>query len=120
MHELSIARKLLELVRQHVPEARSPEVRTITVALGEMAGIAAESLQFCFSAIVRDTPLSQAALKIERVPVRLRCSDCGHTFDVEGLTSSCPQCDGRSIQLISGKEFQVVEIELAEAPDKPL
>ena len=120
MHELSIARNLLALVQQHVPDARCHEVRTITVALGEIAGIAADSLQFCFSAIVKDTPLSQAALKIDSVPVRLRCSDCGHTFAAEGLASSCPQCDSGNIQLISGKEFHVVDIELAEAPDKPL
>jgi hydrogenase nickel incorporation protein HypA/HybF len=118
MHELSIAQNILEIVREHVPEARCSEVQAVTIRLGELAGVVAESLEFCFSAIVSDTPLSHAVLRIDRIPIRMRCSACEKTSTLEGPAFVCPQCAGQNIQLISGTELQVIEIELADAPSE--
>jgi hydrogenase nickel incorporation protein HypA/HybF len=116
MHELSIAQNILDIVREHVPEARRSEVRAVTIRLGELAGVVADSLEFCFSAIVSDTLLSQAVLKIDRIPIRMHCSTCGKISTIEGLAFLCQACAGQNIQVISGTELQVSEIELADAP----
>ena len=67
MHELSIARSVLEAVQRHLPPGRPLSVRTVRVRLGEEAGIAPESLTFCFDLVSRGTPAEGAALEIERV-----------------------------------------------------
>lgn len=116
MHELSIAQNILDVVRNHVSEERHGEVQAVKVRLGDLCGVQAESLEFCFAAIVRDMALKHAALKIERVPGQLQCSACGKSCAIDGLLACCPGCGSGAIELISGTELQVVEIELADPP----
>lgn len=55
-------------MREHVPDSQADSVRAVTVRIGDLAGIVTESLDFCFGAIVTDTPYSKAFLKIEHTP----------------------------------------------------
>ena len=55
MHELSVAQGILDLVQHYVPEGQAPDVRAVTVRVGALSGIVADSLEFCFSAIVAGT-----------------------------------------------------------------
>lgn len=115
MHELSVAQGILDLVQQHVPQGQAASVRAVTVRLGALSGVVAESLEFCFSAIVAGTPYGAAFLSIDRVPTRAGCADCSGEFGVEGLVFRCPDCGGPHVRLISGDELQVVAVELEEA-----
>lgn len=120
MHELSIAQNILEIVREHVSEERSAEVQAIKIRVGELSGVVAESLEFCFSAMVGDTALKNAVLKIERMPARLHCSTCGNSCAGVGLVVCCPGCGGRGIELVSGTELQVIDIEVADTAGEAL
>lgn len=111
---MSIAQDILEIVSQYVPPEQMSAVRAVRLKLGALSGIVAESLEFCFSAIVADTPLEQANLYIERVPTRADCPDCGNSFLIDDPVFLCSRCGGAGIRLVSGTELQVVEIELAD------
>ncbi len=115
MHELSIAQNILEIVQQNLPADSSPAVRLVKLKVGELAGVDAESLEFCFSAVTEGTPLQGASLGIERIPVRCHCRCCGHDFHVEQFVFLCPTCESPDTEMISGRELQVVEIELNNA-----
>ena len=115
MHELSVAQGILDLVQHYVPEGQAPDVRAVTVRVGALSGIVADSLEFCFSAIVAGTPYSRARLAIDRVPTRAACRRCSREFDVDRLVFRCPHCDGTDIRLVSGDDLQVASIELADA-----
>jgi hydrogenase nickel incorporation protein HypA/HybF len=118
MHELGVAQGILDLVRHHVPEHQAGAVRAVTVRLGRLSGVVADSLDFCFGAIVAGTPYSGASLSIDHVATRARCHDCAREFDVDGLVFRCPGCAGPHIRLISGDELQVVAVELEDtAPE---
>jgi hydrogenase nickel incorporation protein HypA/HybF len=67
MHELSVAQGILDLVRRHVPDDQAGAVRAVTVRLGALSGVVAESLDFCFGAIVTGTPYARATLSFEHV-----------------------------------------------------
>jgi hydrogenase nickel incorporation protein HypA/HybF len=114
MHELSIAQGILDIIGQYVPEGRAPEVRAVRVRVGQMAGVIADSLDFCFSAIVNGTALNQARLDIEEIPLRSRCSSCGKEFAPDPVCFSCPVCGSADIAVTSGTELQVVDIEMAD------
>ena len=114
MHELSIAQSILEIVHEHVPESRLPEVQSIKVRLGKLSGVLAGSLDFCFSAITSGTSLRGARLCIEAVETRLECGNCGGITNLEDVLFLCPMCLSQDVKLISGSELQVVEIEMAE------
>jgi len=112
MHELSVAQGILDLVRQHVPDSQAGQVRAVSVRVGALSGVVADSLDFCFGAIVAGTPFSGASLAIERVPPRGRCEACRREFDADAPVFRCPHCGGGRITLVSGDELQVVAVEL--------
>jgi hydrogenase nickel incorporation protein HypA/HybF len=114
MHELSIAQSILEIVREYVPEQGSAEVQSVKVRLGNLSGVVPESLEFCFSALISDTPWREAKLNFEHVPTEVDCLECGKRSRIEEPLFLCPECNGNKIKLISGAQLQVVEIELTE------
>jgi hydrogenase nickel incorporation protein HypA/HybF len=62
MHELSLANGIFDIVRQYVPAERALLVRAVRVRVGDLAGVVPDSLAWCFSAIVSDTPYEKAWL----------------------------------------------------------
>ena len=116
MHELSIASGILDLVRQHVPDGRLGDVRAVEVKVGRLSGVVADSLAFSFDALVLDTELACARLVIEDVPVRCRCRACGAPFEIADPIFLCTSCGSPNVEVQSGTELQVVQIELADAP----
>ncbi len=114
MHELSIAQAIVDIIGQYVPEHQEAEVRLVRVRVGRMAGVVPDSLDFCFGAIVKGTPLGEARLEIEEPPVQARCAGCERVFGVEDACFLCPNCGSGDVSIISGAELQVVEIELSE------
>ena len=114
MHELGIAQSILDIVHQYVPEDQERSVIAVKVRLGEMAGVVADSLEFCFSALTHDTSLKSARLEILRVPLQGQCGDCTNIFHIEGAAFLCPACGGPNIHLLSGRELDIAEIEMAE------
>ena len=114
MHELSLAQNIVDIVHQYVPAKQSNTVKSVKLRIGELSGVVAESLEFCFSAIVAGTPLRGTTLDIERTPFALRCKTCGHSFTNEYGEVTCPNCFSNATEVVSGTEMRVVEIELKE------
>jgi len=113
MHELSVAQSIIDIVFDHVPVLERPLVRTVRVRVGAASGVVPESLEFCFSAVVVEGPLSSATIEIELVPFVLRCGACGAETSAESGIPICGNC-GAPAEVLSGTELQVKEIELAE------
>jgi hydrogenase nickel incorporation protein HypA/HybF len=120
MHELAIAQNILEMVRQSVPQDRAKSVRGIRIRVGQLSGIVPDSLDFCFSAIVNDTDMQRAKLAIEHVPTLSQCKTCAHRFGIEDWIFTCPVCQSTNLELISGKELEIVEIELEDEGDEAI
>jgi len=118
MHELGIAQNILQIVQQSVPPHLASDVRGIRLRVGKLSGVVPDSLDFCFGVMVSQTEMTQASLDIEQIPIVAKCKDCGHRFEMEDWSFSCPACKGLSLDLISGRELEVVEIVLAEDEGK--
>ena len=114
MHELGIARNILEIVQQTVPDHQFPSVKWIRIRIGQLSGIVPDSLEFCFSALLSETGMQQAGLKMETVPTVSLCKDCRHQFTVEDFAFSCPSCSSANLEMLSGRELEIVDIELAD------
>ena len=118
MHELGIAQEILALVRRHVPDAQAGLVRDVRVRVGDLAGVVSDSLEFCFSAVVADTPWRQATLVVERVPARARCEACGHVFATTLRGAGCASCGDARVRMVSGQELHVASVDLADLADE--
>lgn len=114
MHEISVARNILNIVGERVPEEDLRSVRRINIRVGIGSGVLPSSLEFSFRAIASQTPLASASLTIEHVPFTIHCRTCGLLSTVDPFVTLCPKCFGVSTDIRSGMELQVVSIELAE------
>ncbi|HED38407.1 MAG TPA: hydrogenase maturation nickel metallochaperone HypA [Ignavibacteria bacterium] len=114
MHELSIAQSIIDLVYQYLPEKNFGAVKSVNVKIGKFSNILTDSLEFCFDALIKDSPLQGASLKIKNIPVQIECLECKTISDIEPPIFLCPNCNSSSIKIISGTEMQVVEIELKD------
>jgi len=111
MHELSITQSLLEIVNQEVAKHAISKVTAVKLKVGKLRAIEPTSLTFCFELLSKDTPVQGAELVIEFVPVRGRCLGCGELFEVDSLLFACPGCSGHNIEMISGRELYIEEIQ---------
>jgi len=116
MHELSIAHSIVDLITQYVPDGKPGFVHSVKVRVGTQSGVVADSLQFCFEAITKETGLDGTRLDIESVPFVVWCDDCSRSSQNNDGTILCPTCGGEKTRIVSGTELQVVELEVMDKP----
>jgi len=110
MHELSVAENILEIVKENLPSTGS--VKKVKVRIGKLANIIPDSLEFCFDAITKETIFEGAKLEIENANIMAHCENCGVDSEVEGYLFQCKACGKFDVNIISGNELQVVELEI--------
>jgi hydrogenase nickel incorporation protein HypA/HybF len=89
-------------------------VARVNLKVGRLAAVVPESLRFCFGVATRETPLEGAELAIEEVPVVARCRDCRAEWTIDEPVFTCGVCNSGSIQILSGRELDIVSIEISE------
>lgn len=112
MHELSIAKSIIEIAEAKAREENSRYIQAIKVRLGEFTTVVREALEFAFEVARRETLAENARLEIESVPMVVRCVACGSVSDpVREVCLICPHC-GLPLEVVSGEELQVEYIEV--------
>lgn len=113
MHEVGIARSVIDAAVAAVPEGGS--LSGVTVSIGPMSGVVADSLQFGFEVASKGTPAEDADLEIVEVPLELRCPACESNFEADdAAVLRCPTCGGPA-DVISGNATLVTAVRYAEA-----
>ncbi len=116
MHELSIARALVQTVTDGVAErgGRPDQVTEIQLRIGVLSGVVPDALTFCFDIVADRTQLAGAALRIEMVPARGHCPACLRPVTLARSMLICPNCGGPVPELIAGRELEVGQVVLAD------
>lgn len=109
MHEMSITQSVVELCEGH---AKGRKVTVVVLEIGELSGVIPDSIEFCFEACTKGTLLEEARLEILLIPGVGRCPVCDATTPVASLFDPCPACGGFGLELLSGEELRVKELEL--------
>jgi hydrogenase nickel incorporation protein HypA/HybF len=118
MHELSICEGIMDVALAALGELPPPvpAVTRVTVRVGRLTGALSDCLRHYFDLLVPGTLLAGATLLVEEVPIRGRCADCAAGFEIPTLAFTCPACGSGLVELLSGRELQVVSLETAEVP----
>jgi hydrogenase nickel incorporation protein HypA/HybF len=115
MHEMGIAQQIIDIAAASIPaEMAGARVERVNLKIGKLSAVVPESLRFCFEIASKDTPLAGAELFIEETPVVARCKDCGERWTIEEPIFTCQSCQSGSLEILSGRELDIVSIEVAE------
>ena len=112
MHELALARDIIDIVYQIIPASEISNVNSVVVKIGQFSGVVTDSLKFSYDAITYQTPLEKTQLKIINIPFELKCNACGIITTNEFGMAVCADCGSGNTKVLSGKELEVTEITL--------
>lgn len=107
MHELAITEGI---IRAAVPAAEAAGARRITeirLKIGELSGVFPEYIQEYFDAVSAGTIAEGAVLRVEKIPVKIRCRTCLREAEISRENIRCPACGGTDLQLLTGREYYV-------------
>lgn len=113
MHEFGIAEQVIEMAVAKAREAGASTVHTLTLRIGPMSGVVSEALSFAFEALSDGTPAQGSKLVIEQTALTCYCAACQKTFEVKHYAFACPDCGQASRDIKSGRELDIVSIEVS-------
>jgi len=112
MHERSLVQTLLEQVRGICRDRNLSGINGIRIGVGDFSGVEANLLQNAYDEISADFFETPVQLEIDRIPLKGTCRDCRETFEIRDYTFICPDCQGTSVQIVSGNELQLISLTL--------
>ncbi len=112
MHELSIVASLFEILEEKAKEQKAKKILSVKLKVGALSGVVPEFLETAFDIYKKDTIAAESILKIEEVPLKIRCQQCGTEIVKDDLVFICEKCDSRELKTLSGTELLLEKIEM--------
>lgn len=116
MHELSIASSIIDAVLQSLKGKEIERIIEVELDIGELSSVSGDQLKFGFESLSRGTPVENASLKINIVPGRIECQECGHLKEIcfhdlmSGISLICPECNSRDMENVDGEGITIKNI----------
>lgn len=108
MHELAITQSVVDAVVERVDGAK---VRTLTLEIGTLSGVAPDSVRFCFDLVTAGTAIEGATLVILEPPGTGDCRACGEQFTMEDAFPLCP-CGSADVKITDGRQLKIASVEV--------
>ena len=112
MHEMSIVQSLIAIVEEEMVKNNAKTLRSVRVKIGEMSGIVPEALKTCFEILTEKSDMKGAVLEMDIELLTGLCRKCKKDFRIIEYRFLCPECNSSDIDIISGREMNIVEIEV--------
>ncbi|MEO9934493.1 hydrogenase maturation nickel metallochaperone HypA [Rhodopirellula bahusiensis] len=119
----------MKQVDQIAAENDEADVAEVTVEVGPLSGVEVDLVKIAFEeqcgvvdlakdpegegSLVRSTTAS-TRLEILEVPLTVRCTHCYAESDLSSFIFRCESCGSGEVQVISGDEFRLISLTLAE------
>lgn len=118
VHELAVTESILNISLRHAEQADAAAITDLYLVIGDLSSIVDESVQFYWDMISKDTIAEGASLHFERIPLEMKCHDCGTVYHPDHETMGCPACGGVSPAIIKGEEFYLDSITVENSSEK--
>jgi len=127
MHELSLARSLIEQILALAAEHRARRVNRVVVTLGPFSGVVRDSFEFGFNILKQEQePVREAVLELETPDPEYVCRDCDKVAVIPfprqserlelarcGLAAKkCPWCGSNRLSPRGGTELILNQLEM--------
>jgi hydrogenase nickel incorporation protein HypA/HybF len=111
MHEFSLAECVVKEASAAAKEHGLTRVTSVRLKVGRLRQVVPEAMTTAFQAVATGTPLDGARLRLEFLPVRARCRDCGAETEVHDFIFVCPRCEGHRMDTLQGNELVIENLE---------
>jgi len=114
MHELPVMQSILNVVLSHAKQHNVRQVVAIHLDVGELSDLEDKWMQHYFDYLSKGSLAEKAKLKINRIPVTMKCKGCGKTYTVDLKANreiACPVCSEKGCEMIAGREYFIRNME---------
>jgi hydrogenase nickel incorporation protein HypA/HybF len=112
MHELSLVAELFVLLEEKAREEKASRINRISLSLGRLSGVVPELLASAFDSYKKGTLASEAELRIDVVPLKVRCRACGKETPTDEPLFACPTCASADLEILEGRDLILDRVEL--------
>ena len=111
---MSIAASVLDALRAESALHGGARITRAGLRIGELSGVAVDSLRFCLEMLVTDTDLAAVGFEIEFAPWTRRCRACANVFPVNDARPECAACGSGDTEAAGGDQMELSFLELEE------
>jgi hydrogenase nickel incorporation protein HypA/HybF len=114
MRELQVIQSILTKVLLQVHKSNAKRVKTLHLAVGEIAELDQTALQGYWEEISKGTPAEQAELAFRFIKAEVQCMSCFMKYHPIDGKVHCPHCGSYGAKILAGEEFYLESVELDE------
>jgi len=115
MEELRVIQSILEAALKYADEKNAQRITDLHIQIGELNNLRAESIQQNWDFLSKDTIAAGAILHFMQIPAKYQCMACFQKYNpLDTNRFECPNCGSVGVKVISGEEFSVQTIGVAD------
>jgi hydrogenase nickel incorporation protein HypA/HybF len=103
MHELSLARALLDEADRIRQAHSARRVVAVQVEVGELSGVEPELLRSALNLLTQSGQEAPVAIEIQSIPLEARCPECGWEGGIVRFNFRCPACTDTRLTVLRGE-----------------
>ncbi len=116
MHEISIVTSILSIIHDEMSKHNVCKLFQVNLCYGELTNVVPDSLYFAFEILTKGTSFDGACLKLEKIPLTLKCLHCLEVItpnnDKEAYFLPCPFCEQqKGYEVKTGRELYIKYID---------
>ena len=112
MHEMSLCEGVLQIIESEAKKQQFTLVKRVVIDVGVLSGVEISAFEFAFEVVMRGSVAEDAILEIRPIKAQAWCMHCAAVVTVDQRYSPCPLCGSFQLQISSGDELKVKELEV--------
>jgi hydrogenase nickel incorporation protein HypA/HybF len=109
---MSLMEGVLQLMEDAALRQKFSRVTAVWLEIGQLAGVEAEAMRFCFDAATRGSVAEGATLEILTIPGSAWCAQCSASVAMSEVPGACPLCGTYQLRVTGGTEMRLKELEV--------
>ncbi len=112
MHEMSLCEGVLQIIKAEAKNQKFCTVKRVILDVGVLSGVEISALEFAFDVVMQGSVAENATLEINKLQAHAWCMQCAEVVTVKERYDACPKCEGYQLQISSGDELKIRELEV--------
>ena len=112
MHEMSLCEGVLQIIEDEAKKQRFSKVKRVILEVGTLSGVEIPALEFAFDVVMKGSIAETARLEIIELEAQAWCMQCAKNITIKQRYDACPDCGSYQLQVSSGDEMRIKELEV--------